>query len=146
MIPDRVLSEVQQWAGAAIVGVEIGRKHHRLNLSYGGRQRFVITSGSPSDRRAVDNQVRDVRKTLIELGATRNQRPKAKIRRQRNKPDRGVGTVSPIAPVKPDPWAALQAITFEQPPRKGHLREALRRFVGSVRRMVARWRSHAPKE
>lgn len=144
MIPKRVAAEVAEWPGARIIGVEIGRKHHRMRIAFGDKERFMILSGSPSDFRAENNQVRNVRKVLVELGAVRNERRKAVARRQRNKPDRTFPS-SPLAPVKPDPWATLQALTFEQPPRKGHLREALRRLGGSVRRMVARWRSHAPK-
>jgi hypothetical protein len=139
VIPKRIAAEVAEWPGAKILGVEIGRKHHRLRLAYGGKERFLMMSGSPSDRCAENNQVRDVRKVLTELGAARNQRRKATLRRQRNKPDRALPS-TPIAPVKPDPWLALQALTFEPPPREGHLRAALRRLSGSVRRMVARWR------
>jgi hypothetical protein len=139
MIPKKVAAEVAEWPGAKIVGVEIGRKHHRLRLTYGGKERFMMLSGSPSDRCAENNQIRDVRKVLTELGASRSQRRKATMKRQRNKPDRTMPSAA-FAPVKADPWAVLHSLTFEPAPRKGHLREALRRLGGSVRRMVARCR------
>lgn len=140
MIPKRVAAEVEAWPGAKIIGVEIGRKHHRLRLTYDGKERFMMLSGSPSDWHAENNQVRDVRKVLTELGASRVQRRKATVKRQRNKPDRSPLQNVSFARAGRDPWAALHALTFEPAPRKGHLRGALRLLAGSVRRMVARCR------
>jgi hypothetical protein len=116
MIPKKVAAEVAEWPGAKIVGVEIGRKHHRLRLTYGGKERFMMLSGSPSDRCAENNQIRDVRKVLTELGASRSQRRKATMKRQRNKPDRTMPSAT-FAPVKADPWAVLHSLTFEPAPR-----------------------------
>lgn len=135
-----IRDELEQWPGASIVGVTIGRKHHRLTVAFGGRQRFVMLSGSPSDRCAENNQIRDVRKVLAELGAARNARRKAVQRRERNRPDRTLPSSAGRAPVKENPFAVLAQIQFSEPPRKGHLRGALRLLAGSVRRMVARWR------
>lgn len=139
---DDIRAEVAEWPGAAIARVEKGRKHAKVVLRFGGRERFVVVSSSPSDAyRGDKNKLRDVRHTLSELGAHRTERPRAAMKRARNKPEREALARVGKAPAKADPWAALQDIQFNQAePREGHLRGALRLLAGSVRRMVARWR------
>lgn len=150
MIPEKLSVELREWPGVTVVRLEQGRKHRRLTLRYGEQERFLTLPTSASDYRAEANQVRDFRKVMAELGAHRNERRKPSLKRRRNKQDRDPLARVEAAPVKADPWAALRAIEVygnphTPPPRKGHLREALRLLAGSVQRMVARWRSHAPR-
>lgn len=47
--------------------IEYGKKHNRLHLTLNGRTKFVTISSSTSDRRALQNRLRDVRHILRTL-------------------------------------------------------------------------------
>jgi hypothetical protein len=139
-----IREEIAYWPG---VQVEFGKrsKHRQALIHYGGKTRFVIYPDSPSDgARGHLNCLANLRTELRALEAKRlERRPK-----KRKRAHKVIGHRMPrppvwarqgeAAPVKGDPWTALEALTFAPAPRKGHLREALRRLGGSVRRMVAR--------
>jgi hypothetical protein len=135
----RVEAEIAEWPGVVVVRREQGRKHQRLYVRFGETERYISYSTSPSDWRAGYKHMADVRRTLADMGATRNERRKSVVRRGRNRPDRPVLNHIPLAPVKADPWQALASIEITvAPPRGGLLREVLERLRGSVRRMMAR--------
>lgn len=147
-----IREEIAYWPG---VQVQFGRrsKHRQVIIHNDGETRFVVYPDSPSDgARGHLNCISDLRKQLYALQAVRlEKRPK-----KRKRAHRAIGHHMPrkplwarnaeLAPVKPNPFEALAALTLEPTPRKGHLREALRRLSGSVRRMVARFRRNAPKQ
>lgn len=116
-IPDHLEAELREWPGAKFVGLEQGRKHCRLTLSFEGKERFIVLPSTSSCRRAEQNQIRDLRKTLVEIGATRNERRKASARRKRNKPYRPPLAHIRAAPVKENPWDALSAFAVADIPR-----------------------------
>jgi hypothetical protein len=147
-----IREELAYWPG---VEVSFGKraKHRQAVLHYGGKTRFVVYPDSPSDgARGHLNCLSNLRAELRALEAARlEKRP-----RKRKRGPRVIGSMKPVrpdwlanverAPVRPDPWASLEALTFESPPRQGHLRAALRLLAGSVRRMVARCRRQTPNE
>ena len=140
MIPPRIQAEISQWPGASLGRVTNGGKHGRLTIRFGGRERFVTLPLTPSDWRAEHNQVRDVRRVLAELGATRNERRKASARRERNRPDRDPLIHIERAPVRPNPFAGLSQLQFAEPPRK----TCLRRLMDYARRRAAALKHSRP--
>lgn len=58
--------EVARHPGVA-VHFEPRGKHHAAVLTYQGRSRFVILSGTPGDHRGILNKIRDVRHTIRDL-------------------------------------------------------------------------------
>jgi hypothetical protein len=63
--------------------------HAKVTLTYGGRSRFVIISGTPSDKNVVFAVLSDVRRTLRELGYVeppKVAKPKVIKRPWRNRP------------------------------------------------------------
>jgi hypothetical protein len=111
----RVDAEVAQWPGAAILRREKTKRHQRLVLGYNGSERFVIYPLTPSDWRGELNHLQDVRKTLRDMGAKRLAPRKAKVHRNRNRQDRNPLARVEMAPVKANPFEALQAIEFQVP-------------------------------
>lgn len=122
MIPPRIQREIRAWPGAAIVGISLSKKHRKLTLRYGEQERFVTLSSTASSQRAELHQLRDVRKTLAALGASRSARAKPSNRRVHNRPERAALEHIDRAPVKADPFAALGNITSPQAPRPRWIR------------------------
>jgi hypothetical protein len=103
--------EVAEWPGAA-VEFRKRAKHREAVLTFGEQERFVIFPDSPSDSvRGVYNHVGTVRRELIGMGAVRKERAKATAKRERN-PGAALRDldVGEPAPVRPDPWEALQEL------------------------------------
>jgi hypothetical protein len=133
-VPRRIVTEVSLWPGAAIVRFEQGGKHHKLTLRYDERERFITLSSTASNRRAIERQLGDVRRTLADLGAVRNGRSKGTKQRIRNRPDRPALASIERAPVKENPFEALTAVRFaESQPRQSWLK----RFIAWLASRVA---------
>lgn len=64
--------EVARWNGARIADRTTG-KHCRVTLEFDDQTRFVIHPASPSDIRGVHRHVQDIKRTLMLLGAERDQ-------------------------------------------------------------------------
>jgi hypothetical protein len=130
----RIDAELAEWPGVE-ARREHASKHMRLVLSYGGKERFVIYPSTPSDHRGQLNKIRDIRKELTALGATRNERRKAKVRRTRNRTQREILAHIQTAPVKANPFDALAAIQFspEPVPEPG----LMARMMAALRRLFA---------
>lgn len=64
--------ELASWPGVTVQQEKKGR-HVRVILEYQNRTRFVVRPTSPSDgARGAKNHVRDIRHTLLQLGATKH--------------------------------------------------------------------------
>jgi hypothetical protein len=66
-IKQRIAEELKEWD--VDHSYSRGSKHYRLTVESGNNSRFVIIPCTHSDRRAVFNLIRDLKKTLKELGA-----------------------------------------------------------------------------
>lgn len=86
--------EVEQWPGAS-VAFELGGRHIRCILSFGGSTRLVIASLTGSDWRGIKNHLSTVRKELAAMGAQRLAQPK----RTGPRPER----IKPHRPMRCDP-------------------------------------------
>lgn len=109
---ERVDAEIAEWPGACVLRREKTAKHQRVVLSFKGSERFVVYPLTPSDTRGELNHIQNVRQTLRDMGAVRNERRKAKSHRRRNKPCREALAHIQAAPVKVNPFDALRAIEF----------------------------------
>jgi hypothetical protein len=127
----KIDAELAEWPGVAYRR-EGGRKHQRLYLSFDGRERFVVYPSSPSEYRGLQNKITDIRKELTGLGANRNERRKAKVHREHNRPNRNPLANVAAAPVKPNPFEVLQAIEFAP--------ERVSIWHRAAQAMVAVWR------
>lgn len=65
------LEELINWEGVDYYFDTSSRKHDRLVVSFEGSSRFLVCSRTPSDRRAVLNQISDLRRICRSLGAER---------------------------------------------------------------------------
>lgn len=65
-----LLKELEAWQGVTGHSFVVGKKHRKLIVETKAGSKFVTFSASASDRRAVQNQIKDLRKVLKELGAT----------------------------------------------------------------------------
>ena len=63
----RAIERVANEAGAR-ASFQYTSIHAKVTLTYGGRSRFVIISGTPSDKNVVFAVLSDVRRTLRDLG------------------------------------------------------------------------------
>ena len=70
-MPKEIRAEVALWPGVSITSDSSG-KHKKLYLEFSGVRRFVVTSSTPGDRHAISQQIRDVRRTLISMGAKKD--------------------------------------------------------------------------
>lgn len=65
----RAIERVANEAGATASFRYTGNQsHQKVTLTYQGRSRFVIISGTPSKTYAIDEMLADVRRTLRDLG------------------------------------------------------------------------------
>lgn len=101
--------EVGEWPGVS-VSFEHGGKHPRAVFALGDDSQFHPYPSTPSDFRGLRNCIRQVRSTLTELGATRNERRKSTRPRKTFNPgaDMRERNVEP-APVIADPWEPLRS-------------------------------------
>lgn len=63
--------ELAEWNVGWRVDKRARGKRPRLILHHGGKSRFVVMPGSPSDKRGLLNKVRDIRVACEQLGARR---------------------------------------------------------------------------
>lgn len=112
-----IRDEVAEWPGVAVT-FGSRSKHNEAVLTFGEVSRFVTYPKTPSDVRGIYNQVAAVRRELAAMGATRNERAKATGPKRERNPGaamRDIGVGEP-APVKPDPWEALQGLVGDDAP------------------------------
>lgn len=109
-------------------------------LHYGGKSRFVVIPSTPGDsRRGALNSLADVRKELAALGAERVVR-KPPLRKRTHKvigakmPKRDPMPHVELAPVRPNPFDALAAMTFApaQQPKLSWWRRMLRYVAHTI--------------
>jgi hypothetical protein len=113
--------ELAHWPGVEAVR-RPSRRHLRLTLTFGGASRFVIAPMTGSDVKGPLNHVRDIRRTLREMGAVRLARSKP-VRPERKpvKPAAGRDALTLPSP-EPlrrdptrDPFAVLAGMQLSQP-------------------------------
>lgn len=68
-----ILDELRHWRGVQDYRFETGGKHRKFFVETKAGSRFITLSISASDGRAAQNQIKDLRKILTELGATQEQ-------------------------------------------------------------------------
>lgn len=68
-----ILDELRHWQGVEDYRFETGGKHRKFIVKTKAGSRFITLSISASDGRAAQNQIKDLRKMLTELGATQEQ-------------------------------------------------------------------------
>ena len=66
-----ILDELRHWRGVQDYRFETGGKHRKFIVKTNSGSRFITLSISASDGRAAQNQIKDLRKILTELGATK---------------------------------------------------------------------------
>lgn len=90
---------------------EFSKKHRRVIISLGGRERFVIFPTSASDNiRGPLGHVTNLRVELRALGARRVERPSPTERRTRNVAAPRPTPVPEITDPRPDGWAPLREL------------------------------------
>ena len=111
-----IRAEVEEWPGAAVT-FETGGKHPRAVLAFGGATKFITYPGTPSSDRGLANSIADVRRTLRDMGAARNERPKSDRQKSERNPGADQCDTIPAepAPVRPDPFDELRERFAGQP-------------------------------
>jgi hypothetical protein len=144
----RVDAEIAEWPGVQVVRREKTAKHQRLVVRYNDIEKFVVYPLTPSDTRGELNHIQTVRQTLRDMGAVRNERRKAKVRRARNRTQREVLANIQAAPVKPNPFEALAVIQFAPPVVRqtvfGNLRQDAQRVASFFRVLFDRLKGRPP--
>lgn len=110
--------ELRRWPGVTTRREHLSR-HARMVLTFNGQSRCVTYPLSPSDRRGPMNHVGDIRKALLEMGATRLPDPRsANPKRQRNRtePKRVHLGQKAVKDPSRDCWAVLGKLDFPEPP------------------------------
>lgn len=113
-------AELARWPGVTATH-EVRGKHLAVVLSFDGRSRFVIYPTTPGDTaRGADMHVRDLRRELSAIGATRSEVIKAIQRRRRQPPRHARPPTIHLGPfsetrLSHDPFAALASIKFAEP-------------------------------
>lgn len=108
-------AELARWPGVTWTR-EVRGKHYALVLRLRGQSRFVIYAATPSDRRGLDNHLRDARVTLKAMGAkrlTEARSPAPRRRRNITTPARvDLGERAQHDPSR-DPFSSLAALRRE---------------------------------
>lgn len=110
--------ELARWPGAALRREALA-KHARLVLTFQGQTRCVVYPRTGSDWRGPMNHVGDIRKVLLEMGATRLPDPRsAQPKRQRNhtQPHRVYLGEKAVKDPSRDPWAILATLELKERP------------------------------
>lgn len=131
---DAVIDELQKH-GATVLRTVMGGVHPRVYFrSANGKEGFIVTAGSGSDRRGPLNARQDVRRVL---GVQREKIvavPKAKpVRRPQAQ---SAKLVAPKITAKADPWRGLLAAPSIAPLLPGMLDRAWARLFGECLRAV----------
>lgn len=106
-------AELERWPGVAC-DFEMGGKHLKCRLRYGGKSRVVIAALTASDKRSGLNHVSQMRRELTAMGAQPvRQQKRQGPRPTRNKPTRHMQVEK--APVRENPFEALAAIKLPEP-------------------------------
>lgn len=140
-----VEAELAKWPGVSWRR-EVRSKHYALILTVGNVSRFVIYPASPSDSvRGAKNHLANVRQTLREMGAVREEEARASAeRRRRARPAERPINLSPSEPQRGasptrDPWAALAEIKIEPAPPPIRRKSLWSRFVAYARAALKRF-------
>lgn len=134
--------------GITDFAVEHGGKHWKVRIVHGGRLYRAVCPVSSSDWRAPRNAVSDLRRSLgLERVIRKSGRRKRKGRK-RPAAERGPcpTPAAPLAPVKPDPWAALAQLRekrvelgADESPMAVRIRSRKGRKRGTPRRTPIQW-------
>lgn len=107
--------ELRRWPGVTARREHLSR-HARMVLTFNGQSRCVTYPLSPSDRRGPMNHVGDIRKALLEMGATRLPDPRSanpKRHRNRTEPKRVRLGEKAVKDPSRDCWAVLGGLDFK---------------------------------
>lgn len=106
---DAAERELEHYPGVAFEFDTSSRKHSRVTVSFNGRSRFVVISGSNRSESTKDF-LTDLRVELRALGARRVERTPLTERRKRNVAAPRPAPLPEISDPRPDGWAPLRQL------------------------------------
>lgn len=106
---DAAERELEHYLGVSAEFDTSSRKHSRVTISFNGRSRFVVISGS-NRRESTKDFLTDLRVELRALGARRVERPSPTERRTRNVAAPRPTPTPEISDPRPDGWAPLREL------------------------------------
>lgn len=110
--------ELRRWPSVTTTRKHLS-KHASLILTYNSQSRCVTCPLTGSDHRGPMNHVGDIRKALLDMGATRTPDQRSispKRQRNRTEPKRICLGEKAVKDPSRDPWAALANLDFPEPP------------------------------